>query len=81
MSTEVQSNQVFEVDGNAQVISLVATGTGTSTLQKLAGNDTSGTWVSVTDGAITNAGEITFWAPKGQKYRVTLSGTQAYVSI
>lgn len=83
MSTLVAEDQVFESDGRADVISLVVTGSsGTVTLEKLAGSDTGGTWVAVTDGTITNSGELTFWAPPGQKYRVDITGDCAvYATI
>lgn len=79
MSTSVSSNQEFQSDGRADVISLVVTGSsGSATLQKEGG----GSWVNVSDGAITNSGELTFWAPKGQTYRVTLTGDcEAFVTI
>lgn len=84
MSTKVASNQVFKSTGSNPVISVVVTAsTGTATVQKLAGDDESGTWVSVTDGSVANAnGELSVRAPIGQKFRITLTGdAEAYVSL
>lgn len=83
MSIQIAEDQVFESDGVNKTLSLVVTGSsGTVTLEKLAGSDTSGTWIAVTDGAITNNGELTFWAPKGQKFRVDITGDcAAYVTL
>lgn len=80
---QVQSNQVFEPSGTSPVMSVTVTAvTGTAVLQKLAGADESGTWVNVVDGSVTNAnGELTVWAPKGQKFRITLTGdAEAFVA-
>lgn len=84
MSSKVASNQVFKSNGQNPVISVVVTAsTGTATLQKLAGDDDSGTWVSVTGGSVTNAdGEFSVSAPIGQKFRITLTGdAEAYVTL
>lgn len=82
MGTRVAEDQVFQSDGR-DLLSLVVTGSsGTVTLEKLAGDDASGTWVAVTDGTITNSGELTFWAPVGQKFRVDITGDcAAYVNL
>lgn len=79
MSSEVTSNQVFESSGRSPYISVTITAsTGTATVQKLAGSDESGTWVSVTDGSVANmSGELTLLAPVGQKFRITLTGDAA----
>lgn len=82
MSTQVTHQQEFKSDGQSDVISLVSTGSSgaTATLQKEAGN--SGNWEDVTDGVITDGGELTFWAPPSQNFRVSLTGNAtAYVTI
>lgn len=84
MSTKVASNQVFKSTGQNPVISVVVTASsGTATVQKLAGNDEDGTWVSVTDGSVVNTdGELSVRAPVGQKFRITLTGdAEAYVTL
>lgn len=79
---QVAEDVVFESDGR-EVLSLVVTGSsGTVTLEKLAGSDVTGTWVAVTDGTITNNGEMSFWAPRGQKFRCDITGDcAAFVTI
>lgn len=77
MADKLVNNLPFGVSGGKSgVISLVgAITSGTVTLQKLCGNDPDGTWVTVSGGVYSANFESTFWAPPGQQYRVTISGT------
>lgn len=84
MADQKASNAVFgQVGATNGYMSLVITAsTGTAQLQKLAGNDPENdTWVDVTDGTYTADGEDTFYAPKGQWFRITLTGdAKAYTA-
>lgn len=78
MANKLSHQQVFSASNSrgSDVASLAYTiSSGTVTLQKLVGNDESGTWVDVTDGAFSASGETSFHAPAGQKFRVSISGS------
>lgn len=82
---QIEHNVPFQrTNHDDPVIALAVTAsTGTATLQIRAGELPASTWVDVTDGSFTNAnGELTFWAPIGATYRVSLTGdAAAYATI
>ena len=72
------SNRPFLLDGADYHLASIAVDAngGTATLQKLVGRDPDNdTWVDVEDGAFAADGEKTFYAPKGQYFRVTITGS------
>lgn len=82
MANKLESGSVFGTTGARDgVMSLAFSITsGSVTLQKLVGNDESGTWVDVTDGSFSTSGETSFYAPRGQKFRVQYTDATVYVA-
>jgi hypothetical protein len=79
--SRLKNGEVFELSNASQsgVLSLVMVITsGSVQLQKLAGDDVSGTWVDVNDGNFTSTDECTFWAPPGQKYRTLFTDAEVF---
>lgn len=73
-----RSNKPFNWTGSqhgTKSMAVIVNG-GTATLQKLVGDDPdSDSWVNVTDGAFSADGELTFYAPQGVYFRITLTGS------
>lgn len=83
MGTRVKNNEPFNYSAPRHgYLSIVVTmSSGTATLQKLAGDNLSGTWVGVTDAAWSGDGEDTIYAPHGQLFRFVLTGdAEAFVA-
>lgn len=83
MANKLRNEQDFGVTGAYYgPLSLTYSITsGTVQLQKLCGNDSANdTWIDVENGEFTTTGEKTFWAPKGQKYRVQFTDATVYVA-